>query len=428
MQKGTLQPEQLNSLFSQNTTENPQGAVVNDGLSGNTHLLKSANNSVAYKNFTGGQIEETTLVQDEHNKTVQTDWTDEYDSGVTTTLTETAPEVTQQVQLNQSFSSTHTNLSETVNTTNEAHSINVPNWEAFHQTKQVQTPTKLDQTLATSGTHTVNNFQSQVQTQNIQGQTYTHQFGTLNMNGPVNLSGSSNQISGPSINIGGASNTSNLMPKSGWSLYTPPIPFKTISDTINFPPAFNGNRCYQITMTLEGDAEASNSAFRNVDVSTNGKEIEMSFQQAISNYFAQLQVLKIDGDGLSVSPTITIGDQNGNYTFSNGVNIPVISKYVQVYQYTNERDVKGDSDGWEFSLNATFTVTITISNKNNLDEGQSTFNHILNYLRQENAKVITNTKYGSYLYETELAENGEYVLYESLPFLVRIIADIAIIH
>lgn len=360
MQKRFLPTSQASKLFNQTTSENPDGATVNEGLSGNTHLLKSADHSVAYKNFTGSQIEDTTLVQEAHNKTIQTDWTEEYDPGVTTTLTETAPNVNQQLTLSKSYSRTHTNLTENINTTNEAHSINVPNWEAYHQSKQVQIPTKLDQTLSGSGSTTVNNLQSQIQTQNINSQNYTHQFGTLNMNGPATVGGNSVQISGSNINIGGAGDTSKIdftLQKIAEKYF--PTPKGQIL-TNNLPLGVFKTLNYLITaqLDLEIDLNAQNKISVN-PITFDKHSWGIDLCQTINNYFADIDIDSADGlENLpNKSPEIGINYSNGTMNFKNGLIIQSQGGYFEVKYITNTDENADNYQDWELHMVSQATLT-----------------------------------------------------------------------
>ena len=344
MQKGTVSAKDFEKLFKLDEEQNSQGAIVNDGLSGNAHLLKSADNSVAYKNFTGSQVEEAKLVKDAYNRTIQADWTEEHDPSVTTNLVEQAPSINQEITLSKSHSTTINSFEEIINATKYNASYNITDKQEFTKNKQTTTPTRLDQTIKKSANVSTNQLQSQVGTQNVNSQTYTHQFGTLNMNGPVFIRGNT-ALGGQKIIIGGPSDTSALEPAS-WHAHKNRQnwisgfhhDFKAF--TLKLPPASKGPWIIQIEISLHGicDIKNQNSQSPIIFGEMPDSIAKEYINKIVNDFFENLQIkndnvtgtFSVDGD----APCFTIANKYGTYKVVNGYLINRLDTKTGVYIFT----------------------------------------------------------------------------------------------
>ena len=178
---------------------NPQ---VGEFLSGQAQHLKAAPNAVDYKNFNGPNIEETTLVKTAFNQNLTTNITENYESGVTSTITEVAPSIHHETNLTDSYSATYQSATENINVQSEVQNIDVTNWQATHQNLNLTVPGTLRQQIMQSGNITVDQYQAQIQHQTIKAETYTHNFDTATFDGPVNIQSSGQIHFGGDIHIG----------------------------------------------------------------------------------------------------------------------------------------------------------------------------------------------------------------------------------
>ena len=175
-------------------------------LSGVVQQLQATPNAVTYKNFTGDHIEETTLLKDEFNQTLNTNITENYAPGVTSTINETAPSINHQVTLSDSHTLNVKNRSETVYSKNETQNINVTDWKVYHKQFTQNIPTKLTHQVTQSSQVTIDKYQGNIGVQRINADTYTNNFGTQAFNGPMQIhSSSSIAIRGNKIIFGGPS-------------------------------------------------------------------------------------------------------------------------------------------------------------------------------------------------------------------------------
>ena len=160
---------------------------IEEHLSGTVQQLAATPHAVAYKNFTGDHIEETTLLKNGLDQTLNTNITENYVPGVTSILNETAPSINHQVTLSDSHTLNVKNRSETVYSKNETQNINVTDWKVYHKNFTQNIPTKLTHQVTQSSQMTIDQYEGHIDVQRINADTYTHNFGTQTFNGPMQI-------------------------------------------------------------------------------------------------------------------------------------------------------------------------------------------------------------------------------------------------
>ncbi len=325
---------------------------VEEHLSGIVQQLAATPNAVAYKNFTGDHIEETTLLKDEFNQTLNTNITENYAPGVTSTINETAPSINHQVTLNESHTLNVKNMSETVYSKNEVQNINVTDWKVYHKNLTQNIPTKLTHQVTQSSQVTIDKYQGNIGVQRINADTYTNNFGTQTFNGPMQIhSSSSIAIRGKNIIFG--PDTSALDSFSNKDAkYFPKVSGRIFSQETELPLIMTKNFCIKSTLELQGSIEGKGSHAVPLTIDKNG--VTMDFQGAVKDYFGGASISSVtDLDNLSAqSPNIVVGYKNGNISFSNGAEIRNGNGCVRVTYITSTEVENAHDKDWVFSTTA----------------------------------------------------------------------------
>lgn len=387
MPKPYFDLDKLDGLYPTEDEESADHSNSTELLSGTAQQLKSPQQAAVYKNFQGPQVEETTLVQDQHTQIIQADQWDEHTADVNTNLVETAPTIHKSVSLNQAQNSSHSNLNENVNTTTETHSINVENWETYSSTKQVDIPQNLSQNVGKFGGLASEALQSDVGTQNFSGQSHSTRFKQMNINAPVQISGGPVNLNSQQIKIGGGGSSSSAQKKSRFQNTINQKMIRSIvgsfsSNTIKLAPVYNDNYFINIEVALSGDYKLENMHSMNpLSMSTDPTQIKMGVSQKIGDYFLGLEVEgSLDVDEAMAggyTPTLTIGNTNGKYTVSGGVAVPVIYKGTHIFQYSNSLAVvRYGEDYWKLSLTGTMVTTVFIRQRTPEDDAEITANNL----------------------------------------------------
>ncbi len=389
MSMGYISPKDFEKKFKIGQSQNPQGAQVIENLSGRAQLLKSASNSVSFKNFNGGQIDENHLVQDAYNRTIQTDQTDQYTEGVTTDHLEVAPTINKQTTLTDSHSTTITNLNETFNTTDHRETLH-GNQEVYIQNKQETIPTNLQQKINNFGGLAAQSVKRQIGTKNIKSQNYTMQFGKMTMNSGGTYIQGNGSINSQSIYIGGGSPDlqDRLVPAS-WTAHKrrmniiPKIEHTFTSNTVKLPPVDNGQWAIQIEISVSGECELENEDSENPLVMGQAAPdmVKSMINGVVNDFFKNLQVqngsitgtLSADGS----APSFTVTNEYGEYEVSGGVMAKPIYGGA-IFKYTNGVSAnKKPCDDWLVTLSGEMDTTVTIKKKNMIDEAEMAANNLL---------------------------------------------------
>ena len=322
---------------------------VEEHLSGIVQQLAATPNAVAYKNFTGDHIEETTLLKDEFNQTLNTNITETYAPGVTSTLNETAPSINHQVTLSDNQTLNVKNRSETVYSKNETQNINVTDWKVYHKQFTQNIPTKLTHQVTQSSQVTIDKYEGHIDVQRINADTYTNNFGTQTFNGPMQIhSSSSIAIRGKNIIFG--PDTSALDSFSNKDAkYFPKVSGKVFAEKVNLPPFVTPRFFVKSVLSLEGSIDAKGTEAVPLTVDRHG--VSLDLQTAVGNYFSGASIINITNlDDLGVqTPAITVGYKNGDFSFSNGVSFRARAPYVEVTYTTTSEVTHAHSQNWVFS-------------------------------------------------------------------------------
>lgn len=200
---GYMNPKDFEKNFKINQGQDSEETQVIETHSGRVHLLKSADSGVSYKNLNENNIEETHLLQDAYNRSIITDQTDEYETGITTHHNEIAPHINKQTILTDSYQTTANSVTETVNTADHRETLNLDQ-DVYIQNKQESIPTNLQQKMSDFGGLAAKALKSKVSTKTITGQNYTSNFGQAKINsGSTTISGKGS-IKPKSIIVGGS--------------------------------------------------------------------------------------------------------------------------------------------------------------------------------------------------------------------------------
>lgn len=201
MPMGYINPKDFEKNFKIKQGQDSEETQVIETHSGRVHLLKSADSGVSYKNLNENNIEETHLLQDAYNRSIITDQTDEYDTGITTNHNETAPQINKQTILTDSYHATANSVTETVNTADHRETLNLDQ-DVYIQNRQESIPTKLQQKMSHFGGLATKALKCKVNTKGITGQNYTSTFGQVKISsGSTTISGKGS-ITAKSIVIG----------------------------------------------------------------------------------------------------------------------------------------------------------------------------------------------------------------------------------
>lgn len=327
MAMGYMSPKDFEKKFKINQSQNPQGAEINEGLSGQAQLLKSSDNSVMYKNFNGGDIEETNLHQDAYNRTIQTDQTDQYDSGVTTNQLEVASQITKQTILTQSQSTTINNLTENVNTTDHRETSNL-NQEVYIQNNQENIPTNLQQKINNFGGMAAQSLKRQGGTKNIKSQNYTESFGNMKTQGDMFVTGNGS-INGPRIYIGAPPPDGRLdfTLKKIANQYFPTVSAQVLGSSLPLGVFKTANFLITGQLDLEVDLNAQNKISVN-PVGFDQKGLSVDLCETINQYYANLDIDSATGleELPNKAPSVGVSFADGSFEFKNAISINTIGQ------------------------------------------------------------------------------------------------------
>ncbi len=331
---------------------------VEEHLSGIVQQLAATPNAVAYKNFTGDHIEETTLLKDEFNQTLNTNITENYAPGVTSTINETAPSINHQVTLNDSHTLNVKNMSETVYSKNEVQNINVTDWKVYHKNFTQNIPTKLTHQVTQSSQVTIDKYEGHIDVQRINADTYTNNFGTQTFNGPMQIhSSSSIAIRGKNIIFG--PDTSALDSFSNKDAkYFPKVSGKVFAEKVNLPPFVTPRFFVKSVLSLEGSIDAKGTEAVPLTVDRHG--VSLDLQTAVGNYFSGASITDITSlnDPLSKTPTITVGYKNGNISFTETITTSSPQYIYLEIIYAASTEVKNaHTQDWIFSTTMNTSLT-----------------------------------------------------------------------
>jgi len=387
----TFDPKDFYKLFQAEQEENPQNAEVGEFLSGQAQHLKSADQSIVYKNYNGGDIEETHLLQNAYNQNIQTNQTDTYDVGVSTNLTETAPDIHIQHTLSNAIVQKTNALNLNRTTQDERETYHQPNVERYHESLQQNMPTELDQTIQQSGSSTINNLQQDINKQNIQSNLYKQQFQKYNHKGPIRVNG--NVSFGTHSLIIGYNATEEMqdgLNPASWSAHKrrvnliPKIHHTFTSNTVKLPTAYNGDWMVQIEITVKGDCDLDNTSSIHplVQGRAQSEMVMKTIDDVVNDFFKNLQVkngnvtatLGVDG----TAPTFTVANKYGEYTVTDGVSLKLHAPGVIAFKYTNGVSVeKKPCDDWLVTLSGNMETTVTIKARSQGDEAEMAANNLL---------------------------------------------------
>ena len=332
---------------------------VEEFLSGRVQYLKATPHAVDYKNFNGPNIEETTLVKTAFNQNLTTNITENYAPGVTSTLTEVAPRIHHETHLTDRYSATYQSATENIHVQKEVQNIDVTHWQVTHQDLNLTVPGMLKQQIVKSGNVTVDQYQAEIQHQVIQAEVYTHQFDTVNFDGPVNIQSAGQIHFAGDIHVGPDTRGLDSYARSLVEHF-PHISGQIFAKEVSFPPYTTANFMMKAILDLEGTINAEGTDPVPLSVDKDGLSVDL--QNAVGDYFGGTSISGVTGlsDLANQAPNIVMGYKHGNVEFSNGVKLQSVGPFVE-FVYTSEVSVdQGHSADWVFSTTSTATLTAKI--------------------------------------------------------------------